>query len=61
LEGFQLSKVSEGGGEQKTKKEKEKKGKISRIVYIFGFIVQPKLEKDDKGDDLLLGIRVKNF
>jgi hypothetical protein len=43
------------------KEKRKKKWKFSRIVYIFGFIVQPKLEKDDKGNDLLLGIGVKNF
>jgi hypothetical protein len=26
-------------------KKRKKKGKISRIVYIFGFIVQPKIER----------------
>ncbi len=47
--------------EKKKEKKKKKKGNFPELLYIFVLFVQPKLEKDDKGNDLLLGIGVKTF
>jgi len=46
---------------KKKRKKKKKKRNFPELLYIFVFFVQPKLEKDDKGNDLLLGIGVKKF